>query len=107
MIGYFATFTTVAAIVSLLCAGLRDPGIIPRSTPAEIEALDREFEGLKSLVEPWEPPLPRTRTVMINGHSVILEFCKRCQIIQPARAYHCKKCDHCVDFFDHHCNWVS
>ncbi|CCH44997.1 putative S-acyltransferase [Wickerhamomyces ciferrii] len=33
--------------------------------------------------------------------------CKTCKVLKPARSKHCKICDQCIVFFDHHCVWIN
>ncbi|KAI0262698.1 DHHC palmitoyltransferase-domain-containing protein [Gloeopeniophorella convolvens] len=34
-------------------------------------------------------------------------YCKRCHIVKPPRAHHCRSCGTCVLKFDHHCPWIG
>lgn len=36
-----------------------------------------------------------------------LSYCKSCNIVRPPRAFHCAKCDFCVEIHDHHCPWMG
>lgn len=35
------------------------------------------------------------------------KYCTICHIEQPLRCKHCKRCDHCVATYDHHCPWIG
>ncbi|NXD07133.1 ZDH23 Palmitoyltransferase, partial [Nothocercus nigrocapillus] len=35
------------------------------------------------------------------------DWCTKCQLVQPARAGHCRLCGRCVRRLDHHCVWIN
>lgn len=35
------------------------------------------------------------------------KYCTLCNLEQPLRTKHCKKCDNCVSTYDHHCFWLG
>jgi len=34
-------------------------------------------------------------------------YCKKCLLVRPERAHHCKICQKCILKMDHHCPWVA
>ena len=120
-------FFVLTQIFFLLCF-FSEPGIIPRNHPnyqekrdetnkvkiniinKEIDKSNREFDkkinndeniknGISSVTnEKDENPIPKIYTE---------RECKTCNIIRPPCCSHCRRCDNCVQDFDHHCFYVS
>ena len=36
-----------------------------------------------------------------------MRYCQTCNIFRGPLVSHCKKCDNCVENFDHHCPWLG
>jgi len=43
----------------------------------------------------------------IRGRKFKVRFCQTCNIFRGPSVSHCKKCDNCVENFDHHCPWLG
>lgn len=104
------SFLTIMDIMLLFLTSSRDPGIVPRSStpPDSDEAYDMNTPSME-WVNGRTPHLrlPRSKDVLVNGHSVKVKYCDTCMLYRPPRASHCSICNNCVQRFDHHCPWVG
>lgn len=96
-------------IGSLFKTSFTDPGIIPRATADEAAYIEKQvyISVPNNGGTPTIRPPPRTKEVVIKGHSIKLKYCVTCKIFRPPRASHCSLCNNCVENFDHHCPWVG
>ncbi|XP_042001965.1 probable protein S-acyltransferase 1 [Salvia splendens] len=101
---------TLLDLIFLFITSTRNPGIIPRSTkpPISDNASLSSFPSIEWIadVNP-EVKLPRTKDVVVNGHTVKVKYCDTCFLYRPPRASHCSTCNNCIQRFDHHCPWLN
>uniref|UniRef100_A0A915HIJ1 Palmitoyltransferase n=1 Tax=Romanomermis culicivorax TaxID=13658 RepID=A0A915HIJ1_ROMCU len=110
-----AGFILLLVLSCLLRCAFMDPGIIPRSTMAEFNHLERELNSQfpRNQGEPGACAststlaAQKTKEICINGQVVTLKYCPTCRIYRPPRSSHCSICDSCILRFDHHCPWVG
>ena len=76
-------------VFSTFSAGCKDPGILPKQFSTIF--LRKKLK----------------RKSMIRGHLFDIKYCLTCDVFRPPRTSHCKKCDNCVQRFDHHCDWIG
>ena len=87
----------ILMMIGLFYTSFTDPGIIPRRKYFDEKPLDESIESRKP-----EPPQFQ-KVYLENGKSVELKYCSSCGIYRLPRASHCRRCDNCVEKFDHHC----
>ncbi|CAK84861.1 unnamed protein product (macronuclear) [Paramecium tetraurelia] len=75
-----------------------DPGIIPR--------LDSQFQKVKYYMNKKQKFTNELISVIQTKVSE-LKFCDSCKIYKTSSTAHCRRCDNCVQGFDHHCLWLG
>ena len=51
--------------------------------------------------------LKKKKYYFIRGRKFKVKLCSTCHIFRGPGISHCKKCDNCVENFDHHCPWLG
>ena len=51
--------------------------------------------------------LGATAVVPVVAKEVVLRYCYYCCVYRGPRTHHCRRCQNCVDLFDHHCPWTG
>ncbi|KAK4946356.1 Eukaryotic peptide chain release factor GTP-binding subunit [Elasticomyces elasticus] len=90
---------------SFVHASLVDPGIFPRNLHPFPPASDDDPLTLGWPTNDWV--MVKLATSTTAAMDVPVKYCKTCNIWRPARCYHCRVCDNCVETLDHHCVWIN
>lgn len=80
-------------VFTLICI-FSDPGVLPRN--------NINNNNLKKLSY-----LNKKKYYLIRGVKFRIKYCTTCQIFRGPKVSHCKKCNNCVESFDHHCPWLG
>ncbi|KAH1151721.1 hypothetical protein GLYMA_16G164500v4 [Glycine max] len=104
-----AVLFNIYVLILLFLTSSRDPGVIPRNLHPPEEEFRYDSSVSVEIGGRQTPSLqfPRTKEVMVNGHSVKVKYCDTCMLYRPPRCSHCSICNNCVERFDHHCPWVG
>ncbi|CAD8052367.1 unnamed protein product [Paramecium primaurelia] len=98
-------FNTEIALILLtdlfmILTVFRDPGRIPRITS--------QFQKYSDCYLIPHKQRYGGEFLIVNENKVQeLKFCDPCQIYKTRSTAHCRRCDNCVEGFDHHCLWLG
>ncbi|XP_059478437.1 uncharacterized protein LOC132198416 [Neocloeon triangulifer] len=76
--------------ISWIVANRRDPGCVPLNTDSYHRAI-RQIP----YYDKWK-----------QRNIVLSRLCHTCRCLRPLRAKHCRICNRCVQYFDHHCPFI-
>lgn len=106
LLGLFWALGLYLIVWAVICAST-DPGIYPRKNIL----IGKEEEDDNEQIENQCKISPLFQTVYIHSRGeekeVRLKYCHTCQIYRPLDVSHCKRCDNCVEKFDHHCVFLG
>lgn len=87
---YCFIYWNIVMWVCWIVANRKNPGYLPMNT-------DSYHRAIKQIPyhDKW-----KKRNNMIN------RLCHTCKCLRPLRAKHCRICNRCVSYFDHHCPFI-
>lgn len=83
-------FYFINVFFSIKCL-IGNPGILPGN----------------SFVHNIFPVTKKIKWYVLKGRVYRLKVCPTCFIMRPLGSGHCKKCNVCIERYDHHCPWVG
>lgn len=87
---YCFIYWNILMWISWIVANRRDPGYVPQNS-------DTYYRAIKQIpyFDKW-----KKRNVLLS------RLCHSCRCFRPLRAKHCRICNRCVTYFDHHCPFI-
>ena len=93
----YETITGLGSLSFLIICIFSDPGVLPKNNNNEIPE-----EYIKSSCF-----LKKKKYYFIRGRKFKVKLCSTCHIFRGIGVSHCKKCNNCIENFDHHCPWLG
>lgn len=92
----YETIIGLGSLFYLIICIFSDPGVLPKNTN------DIPDEYIKSTCF-----LKKRKYYFIRGRKFKVKLCPTCHFFRGIGVSHCKKCDNCIESFDHHCPWLG
>ncbi|KAJ7048655.1 DHHC palmitoyltransferase-domain-containing protein [Mycena amicta] len=95
-------------LVTRVRPGFVDPNLPPPTEPLQMLPVEGQSGRLEDSAFLWARRGPVNHTGKAAPITrATLTKCRRCGVIRPERAHHCRICNRCVLKYDHHCPGIN